>query len=375
MGNEMNYSTSFLMLKNKILAFSQDDIIQKLPASVLQELKKRDEHPFLSMYSICHEGVSTPTLIGEKARPITWTRKAVQSIKDVVVAGIKLFNGHNSDNSTDNRRELGEIIHSFQEEIDGKLHHMIIAYHPQGVKDEVKNYDICSQEAEWNFFEKAGNLIASTIDKLTGIALGNSQNEQPAFSGARRFATVQAFENKGEREIMSEQREISFQDVKRYIKEHLVYPWQLFDSSDLKEDREFGKIFKEYEEMKVKLPEYEKKVLKFEDEIKMLTKSNQMNTAKNRLEKIFQDEPIPEKMKLFVEKSFELEKEKINDLTDAGLKNFVKSQKEYFQIIESINNPEPKDNNIEKKNKTENVDRDDFTKVENNEFLTEDFEI
>ena len=87
-------------------------------------------------------------------------------------------------------------MHSFEKEIDGKLHHVFISYHPSDVREEAKNYDICSQEAEWNFFEEAGKLFADSIEKLTGVALGNSDQQTPAFSGARRLGFVQALENK-----------------------------------------------------------------------------------------------------------------------------------------------------------------------------------
>jgi hypothetical protein len=359
-----------VILKNKILAFTQNDILNKLPENILLEIKKKDEHPFFSMYSMAHEGVSTPNLIGEKARPIKWGRAAIQSIKNIISKGVKLFRGHNTDNSTDGRKELGEVVHSFQDEMDGKLHHMVIAYHPEEVREEIKALDVCSQEAEWNFIEKAGELIATTIDKLTGIALADSKKEQPAFSGAKRMAMVQAFENKGEK--MSETREVTFHDVQKFIRDNKVFAWQLYTEDDLMDDRKFGNIFKEHGELKSKNAEYEKKLPKLEDEIKNLTKQNNLNTAKSRLDNIFESQPQPDKIKDFVYKTFDKQKEKINDLSDDGLKDFVEMQKDYFQTMASLVNPDFKPTDNQKDEKDETVDGKDFTKAENNEFLDED---
>lgn len=359
-----------VILRTKILAFTQNDILQKLPENVLNEIKAKDEHPFFSMYSMAHEGTSTPNLIGEKARPIKWGRAAIQSIKNIISKGVKLFKGHNLDNSTDNRRELGEVVHSFQEEIDGQLHHMVIAYHPEEVRQEIKALDVCSQEAEWNFIEKAGQLIATTIENLTGIALANSSIEQPAFSGAKRMAMVQAFENKGEQ--MSEQREITFHDVQKFIRDNKVYAWQLYTEDDLMDDRKFGNIFKEHGELKSKNADYEKKLPKLEDEIKSLTKQNNLSTAKSRLDNIFESQPQPDKIKDFIYKMFEKRKDKIGDLSDEGLKSFVEMEKEHFQVAAPMINPDFKPTDNQKDEKDETVDGKDFSKAENNEFLDED---
>ena len=189
----LNSSPIFLSVK-RVEAFSQVDILKNISKDVLEKIKAKDPHPFFQAYSICHEGVSTPTVLEDnESKPIRWTRKAVQSIKRIFTQGVKFFLGHNVDNSTDNRRVLGEVVGDFQKEIDGKLHHVVISYHPPEVKNEVKKYDICSQEAIWNFFDNAGKMVADSIEKLTGIALANSEIDSPAFAGAKRLGYIQAF--------------------------------------------------------------------------------------------------------------------------------------------------------------------------------------
>lgn len=175
----------------KLSSLSSDDILALIDPQTISRIKATDAHPFFQAYSICHEGVSQPTILGEKSKPIHWTRAAVESIKNVVRKGIKFFRGHNKDNSTDDREALGEIVADTQKEIDGKLHHIVIGYFPD--KAKVESADVCSQEADWNLFENAGKWFAGTMQKLTGIALSNSAIDEPAFEGAVRLGMVQAF--------------------------------------------------------------------------------------------------------------------------------------------------------------------------------------
>ena len=177
----------------KIQAFSNNEILSLIPPETLSQIKSKDPHPYFQAYSICHEGISTPSIIGDTSKPIHWTRRAVQSLKSIILKGVKFFKGHNADNSTTGRQVLGEVVANVEQEINGVLHHVVVSYHSPEVKEEVKKYDICSQEAIWNLFDQAGQVIADTVDKITGIALGSSDTEQPAFTGARRLASVQAF--------------------------------------------------------------------------------------------------------------------------------------------------------------------------------------
>lgn len=358
----------------KIQSFTQNEILSLIPNETLSEIKSKDAHPYFQMYSICHEGVSNPTVLGEGPKSITWTRRAVQSIKNVITKGINFFKGHNDDNSTDNRKSLGKVIHSFEKEIDGKLHHIAIAYHPPEVRDEVKKYDICSQESTWNFIESAGNLIADTIDKLTGIALGNSQTERPAFSEAKRLGFVQAFEKTGDVNMSDEitTKPLTFDQLKQACKDLNVFPRQLFDENQLKEDREFGKLFVELEDLRKQKENFDKKVEELNNQNKELVRVGQLSNAKTRLENIYKETGLTEKMKEFVNKTFEERKESLQDISDEGLKNFVENQSKVFQNVASFIDPQIDlqiPNGDEKANKS-----NDYSKAKNNPFIVEDLE-
>lgn len=361
----MHEFQEIVKLRCQLQAFSNSEIMNMIDDDVIVDIKLKDKHPFFQAYSICHEGISTPTLIGEKAKPINWGRKAIQSIKDVVKKGVKFFFGHNDDNSTEGRKALGEIVGYKEKEIDGKLNSVIVGYFPPETKEEVKKYDICSQEAVWNFFESAGQLIAGTIDKLTGIALSSSEVDKPAFSGAKRLGFVQAFENKdiGENK-MDGKSAITFEDVKHAIREMNIHPSQLYNLDEIKKDREFGNIV----ENENKITEFEDQKKKLEDSLKVATRQNQLNTAKGRLADIMKDMQLTEKEVKYIDTQFS---ETVDDISDEGLKGFVETQKNICKDVISFFGVKDDDITI----KTgDGLDGGDSTKASSNPLLEEDYE-
>src|SRR3970282_251702 len=135
----------------RIQAFSQSEILELLDFDTIQGIQQKDPHPFFQAYSIAHEGVSQPKILDDEQKPICWGRRAIQSLKNLVLKGIKLFKGHNKDNSTKNRESIGEVVGNIEKEIDGKLNNVEITYHTPEQVEEAKQYDVCSQEGSWNF--------------------------------------------------------------------------------------------------------------------------------------------------------------------------------------------------------------------------------
>jgi hypothetical protein len=173
---------------------SEQEILEKIPKEVLNKIKEKDQHPFFQVYSICHPGKSKPKMLDtEKQEPIHWTTKAVQSLKNIVLKGIKFFGPHNKDNSTENRESYGEVVANYEKEINGKLNHLVIGYFPD--RGKVLDKDIVSQESIWNIVKKAGELVADSVEKITGIAMANSKNESPAFEGAQRLGILQCYKS------------------------------------------------------------------------------------------------------------------------------------------------------------------------------------
>ncbi len=417
--------TTPVKLISKVFSFTQKEIISLIPEKILSKVKVKDEHPFFTMYSICHEGVSAPVVIedGEKkAKKMTWTRKAIQSMRNIFTRGIKLFKGHNKDGSHSGRRVIGKVIHSFEKEMDGILHHLVIAYHPKKLVNEVKKYDVCSQEAEWSFFNIAGKWVADKIEKLTGIALESSENEMPAFSGAKRLGYIQAFTASGEDVKNSsgedenkieggqnmpqnkvdnqgvtdpnqnvggdpnnfgrgqqssnqqnqqvntkavQQKALTYQDLKEAVKNMGVYPHQIFSKEDIQNDKEFVSIFN-----KIQILEEEKTNL--EAKVNDLARTAALSTAGPKIESIIKENKVPEKLADFIKNRFEESKDSLQDLSDKGINNFVEDQTKLFQNVSKVIDPEF---DMKQTEEGSEVEDGDYTKAENNELLEEDLEL
>lgn len=367
------------LVSHRVQGFSQNQILDMINPSDLDKIKQSDEHPFFQVYSICHEGTHTPRLIGQTARPITWTRQAIQSIKNVVLKGVKIFKGHNADSSTDNRKPYGEIVAETQKEIDGKLHQLAITYHAPDVKEEAKKMDSVSHEGEWNFFEKAGQLVANTIEKMTGIAGFNSNEETPAFNGAVRLGMVQAYDNNdgvqpnnnsvGDTKTMTYEeirKHLDFGMFKRAARDMNIHPWQIFEEEDLKNDRQFGKLFDEKQTLLTEKETLQKQLEESLNNNKVLEKQTQMIDATTRLGNIIKEKSLTEKQQKFVVDRFN---DGIEDLSDEGLKKHVDSELESFKTMAKYY--VDKELDLPEGNNSDN-NPDDYNSPENNPLIFND---
>ena len=329
---------SFLWLDAKIQAFSQSDIISRIPQNILDEIKTKDPHPYFQMYSVAHEGTFTPKLEGKNSYPITWTKAAIKSIKNVIQKGIKFFNGHNEKMDNPDKQVLGEMVYSFEEEFDGLLHHCAIGYFPPETREIAKSKDICSQESKWNIIKFGENAIADICDAFKGIALASSKENKPAFYGTKKLAEIQAFENippVGETksgEDLKEKKQMTFAELKTEIKNLNVMPHQLFTLDEIKDDKEFGKA---YEEIKAKDTEIQAKIKELEDfktKNGELNRSIQLQSAKGVLSDLCKENKLTDNITKFVNEMYEANKDKLEDLSNEGLKSFVESQTKIYQL-------------------------------------------
>jgi hypothetical protein len=378
---------ALVTLDVNLQAFSQNDIMKRIPQNVLDEIKQKDDHPFFQMYSVAHEGESRPKVLGKGFTPITWTRNAIHSIKNVMRKGIKFFDGHNISNNIQDKKELGVVIHAFEEEIGGKLHSVTIGYFPPETREIAKTKDICSQEAGWDLIKAGGKIIADACNSFTGIALANSNDDIPAFKDAKRLAFVQALENKpgegdspkseGNGELQMNYNEIlksADRDVvRRLVSDLQLHPNQLFDLKGIQEDREFGKFFEELETTKNSLQENLKELEGIKTKNNQLDRVIQLNTAKGKLGNIYEELKTTDNIKTFIDNIYDKNKDTIQDLSEEGLRSFVANQTEIYQLA----NKGPGDGETPPTLPTGDgsVDSDpsDYNKASNNPLLEDDY--
>jgi hypothetical protein len=371
----------------KIQAYSQDDIISKIPKNVFDEIKQKDEHPFFQMYSVGHEGTFQPKIEGKPSIPITWTRAAIQSIKNVIKKGIKFFNGHNETISNPDKQELGEVIHTFEKEIDGKLNHVVIGYFPPETREIAKQKDVCSQESEWNLIQAGKQAIADVCSSFKGIALANSDEQKPAFSGAKRLAYIQAFEDtnipagnaslsgKGKEGDKMDLSTIQFGELMAELKRRHTPPSQAYSVEEIKKDREFSKVFAEIDELKTNFQAKEKELEDFKTKNLELDRTIKLSNAKGKLKEFYKELNYTENIQKFIDKMYDESKDKIDDLSDDGLKNFVESQKKIFQAATGSQD-KPQDVNLPTGDNAPdlNLDENKYSTPDTNPLLKEAYD-
>ena len=318
------------------LALSPEEIRQKIGPSVLAEIKKTDPSPYFQVFSILQEGKSYPKIINEGHKVIAWSRKAISTIKDVVTKSVEFFVGHNSDNTTNGRRSVGEVIADFSQEVNGRLNHLVIGYFPD--KEEAKKYDVCSVEADVDMSEAGSINIAQRISKLTGIALGNSRQDKPAFAGAVKVGQLQAFAQPADKEDTekinsmqeTQKMNITFEQLVKGIKDLRVHPNDVFDMAAMAKDHVYGKIIEEHKTLKASNESLTGEVEQLNKKIKL---SSEVGTAKNRLD-TFLPGTMTEKQKSFVNLRFK--PENFDDLSDKVLKDFAENTlKEYAELAKA----------------------------------------
>ena len=303
---------------------SEEEIRQNLPKEVLEKVKGKKLIPYI----IAHEGESKPKVLAEgTSRILRWPRAVIRRAAEKIKDGAKFFIAHGKDNSLEGRESVGEVIGSFVKETVNGLQAIALGV----LTDKAKDMDVCSIEA--NIHESGG--IVGDINDISGIALGSSDKDSPAFPGARRLAAIQCFSDDTggdpDKEIPGEGRDKmpTFGEIKQAVKDLNIYPNQLFTEEDIKADRKFGKVYDERDSFKTKAETAEKERDDIKKKSEDAVKANEKATATERLEKMLPD-GLTEKQKSFIKRNFN--PEKIEDLSDDGLNGFVENaQKEFAE--------------------------------------------
>jgi len=302
------------------LAMTPEELTKSISEEKLKQIKGKG---VLQAYTLAHEGKSQPKVLGDEPQLLKWTRAVIHRLAEKIKTGTKFFIGHGAEtNDHEGRKTVGEVLTSFVKEIGGKLATVIVGHFPN--KEIVDPYDICSMEADI----QTEDDIVGDINDVSGIALGNSHKDSPAFPGALRLSTVQCFgettikPGEGEKEVA-----LTFEEVKAAVRSMNIYPRQLFTEDDLKQDRTFGKVFESNETLKAE----NERLLKDNTEIAAKSKEAIRKTAisdsEASLNKLM-EEGYTDKQKSYIKTQFD--PEKVEDLSDDGLKKFLEESKVKF---------------------------------------------
>ena len=222
-----------IIVQGQIQAFRESDVISYIDPEILAQIKASDSHPLFKKYSVAHEGVSNPRVIGEGSMSISWGRRAIKSVKDAISTGIQCIAGHTKDNIKRGERVVAQVVGKGEELINGILNTVIVNYFPDKTDAD---YDVISMEADLDWYNNgAGMGIAEGITALKRFALGKSESDIPAFQDAKLLASIQCFdtsENPPKKQSPSELGKgiqmATFAEIKAAIEEMKIYPSQLF---------------------------------------------------------------------------------------------------------------------------------------------------
>lgn len=266
---------------------------------------------------------------------MTWTRAVVQRLAEKIKTGTKFFidHGHGT-NSHEDRDAVGEIVVSYTDTIEGRLSNIAIGHFPD--EDKVKEMDVCSIEAEVYTDEQS---IVGDIDEVTGVALGSSDTDNPAFPGALRLGAVQCFTNaddsgKEDNEEMGKEK-IVFDDVRTAVREMNIFPSQLFDLDAVKKDRDFSTHFDNVSTLTAENERLKKELETSKSSNQEATKKAEVATANTRLDEKLK-EGFTDLQKSFIKERFN--PDTMESVSDESLDKFLETTKTDFATTAKLFN-------------------------------------
>jgi len=328
----------------KIRAMAEAEVLGLVPDRIIRDIKREDPRPLFKAFVVSHEGVATPTMIGIGKTIQRWFGNAVKALAMKLRIGTKVFNGHEEDNSHDQRQSVGEVIGKTVETINGFLSAVAVTYIYPKFKD--LTFDVASIEADLMIPSDVKEFEVQEPDVLavTGIALGDSKIDKPAFPGATLQAALQAFAEippKGEKTM-------TLEEIKNAVRESKFKPSEVFRPQEIISD---PVVQDRIEDMKDsvksaglrKNAEYEEKILTLETENKdlqgqvgefskqsLVIKGRDVFTEILKERKLDGDEKFNRYVKKVYEKSFTPTEE---DKLKTDLNTFVDGQVDEYKDI------------------------------------------
>lgn len=202
-----------------------------VPEYVRERIIAQDPHPFWAILEVGREGISKGDLghLGKTSK--RWTSVAIKELSEKIKTA-KIFTGNHGDPEDESRPSFGEIVHAYNDEVDGKKRALAVAYiKDEKVREQIKSgeLNICSIEGMVNVVNKMGNFIIDSVEKVKGLLIAKSKDAMAGFNSAGVMLSVQEL---GE-EIVDM---IKLSDVKAYIVDHNITPRALFTSDQLSND-------------------------------------------------------------------------------------------------------------------------------------------
>jgi len=328
----------------RLLAMSESEILGMVSPRTIRDIKQEDPTPKLLAFIVGQEGDATPNQVGFGPVVTRWYQSAIEALTAKLGLGTPIYNGHPGTDSETNRTPIGEVVGKLMRKIGDAFSTVALTYiYPQF--REIP-YDVASIEVTVTVPDNAQAFDVQGVDvqAITGIALGNSAIDKPAFPGATLLAQLQAFAGNSR---TPGGVEMTLEDLKKAISDGKFKPSEVFDGKALVEDPFIVEHVKEekgseYYARKRNQVEYDEKIKTLEGEKKALQDQLQVHAqaalktkARESFESVLVERPKlkeDERLVKFVRKQFDKSfapteeaklKDDLNKFVDAQVGEFT----------------------------------------------------
>ena len=336
----------------KIEHMAKEDILAVVPKEVQEEIKREDPEPIYRAYAIAHEGTAKGTMVGFGAIIKRYIASAIRKIVEKLGIGTKVFHTHEgADDKDTDRKPIGKVVGKKIEEWRNRLTAFAVMY----IYPEFRTLplDVASIEADLLIDPKKPDEIGGVnVDKITGIALGNSAaGWMPGFEGAELVAELRAFA--GQSHKGGDVDKITIDELKDLVKADKLKPSDIFGVETLTADPAV-EGFVEAERKKATAGEYAHRKrdeegfnkTKSELEEKLKAKGEEVKTlkvaaAKSRVGSIFEkikgERKLDERQEKYIRPALDKFEPKEADAIDKELETFVDEKvQEYNRIAKDV---------------------------------------
>ena len=328
---------------------AEQELAAMVSPRVLEGIRVKDPHPRINAYVIGHEGVADVMVNGLRT-PVTWLRRAIEWINEKVQLFIPAYMGHGApgDNTEQGRQAVGEIVGKKLTEIGDKMSTVLAVYIFPAFRDTV--LDVASIEADVTFERDGDEVHPVAVDRVTGIALGNSKLSRPGFPGATLIGALQAFaDGSGNMQTVEE--------VRVAVKALGIKPSDLFKVDEIVVDGkvldkikdEKADLFNQNARLKDKVGELQgeltKTTEKYEADVKVLKSANILSKTPDLAKTIMLERKLSDKAQVYISKQLKRFKSDVaeEDKLKVELNKFIDdAQGEYKEFLKDMGLPEDK---------------------------------
>lgn len=382
-----------IVIRAELQNLTKREILEMVPADTIARIKESDAKPEFKVFCVGHEGVANAqelSLGSKVVKAYHYLKNMIFKIGEKLQFGTPAFSGHGENNSHSGREQIGELVGKSVKMIGDKLSALAVTYiYPQFKKLDL---DVASIESEVEYIPKgmsSGDVI--DIHKITGIALGSSKVNTPAFPGATLLGTLQAFSKEAQFNRKTEDK-MDKQEIIDAIREGKFTITDIFTAEEITasepakkakqtEYEHAKRIEKQLGEEREKVITLTKSIEEKDGKLKTLGEAVSKAQASTLLTKAAEVRKFNDKQKAFIERRIgSFKSDKIGDELqlefDKYLDNEIKEFGEYAKVMGiKIEDPEidpatgkPKEKGAGNDDAKEG-EGEDLTKPEKNDFI------